>query len=181
MTQPSNFIFNSDYLTIAQVSTTEPYTVFFPPQQFPSHGQVIDSFHVNQDIPSTAIAGAIDRIMIEYNGNVYVANKLTKPADPIFSDEIYYDQFWILTVYRKNKTTLTARCSFFPPTQSQSIPTSPSLTFKISATSFKAPNVLQVFQCSFQCCYLYYPHQVKLSSHSQNQQFHQRQLYPNPD
>ena len=142
MTQPSNFIFNSDYLTLAQVSKTDPYTIYFPPQQFPTHGQTIDSFHIDRDIPSPAVAGAVDRIMIEYGGVKYVADEIRKPADPIMGEEIYYDQFWILTVYRKNKTTLTARCTFYPPTQSQTIPTSPSLTFTVSATSFKAPNVL---------------------------------------
>ena len=123
MTQPSNFIFNSDYLTLAQVSYTSPYTIFFPPQQFPTSGMTINSFHVDQDIPSPAIAGAVDRIMIEYNGVKYVADEIRKPADPIMGDELQYDQFWILTVYRKNKTTPTARCTFYPPTQSQSIPT----------------------------------------------------------
>ena len=143
MTQPSNFIFNSDYLTIAQVSSTNPYTVYFPPQTFPHQGQTINSFHIDNDIPSSAIPGAVDRIMIEYSGKTYVADEIRKPADPIeVNNEMHYDQFWNLVVFRKDKNTLTARCTFYPPTASLSIPTSPSLTFTISATSFKAPNVL---------------------------------------
>lgn len=142
MTKPSDFIFNSDYLTIAQVSTTKPTTVYFPSSTFPVESQTLKSFHIDREIYSPAVAGAVDRIIIEYNGVKYVADELRKPADPVFSDELYYDQFWNLIVYRKDKNTLVARCVFYPPDRATSIPSTPALTFTISATSFKAPNVL---------------------------------------
>lgn len=141
MTKPSDFILNSDYLTIAQASTTKPYTVYFPPQTFPHSGQIIDSFHIDREIPSVAVPGAVDRVAIEYNGTRYVADRIDKSPDPIYGDELEYDQFWVLTVYRKDKNTLVARCNFMPPTRTTTIPTSPSLTFTISATSFRPPNV----------------------------------------
>lgn len=142
MTKPSEFILNSDYLTIAQASTTKPYTVYYPSQTFPTSGNIINSFHIDQDISSPAVTGAVDRVAIEYNGVRYVADSIEKAADPITVDnELEYDQFWVLTVFRKDKNTLTARCTFYPPTRTHTIPSSPSLTFTISATSFRPPNI----------------------------------------
>jgi hypothetical protein len=142
MTKPSNFILNSDYLTIAQASSTEPYTVYFASQPFPTTAGVINSFHIDQEIPSNAVAGAVDRVVIEYNGTRYVADRIDKPADPLLEYELEYDQFWILTVFRKDRTTLVARVTYFPPTRSSSVPSTPALTFTISATSFRPPNVV---------------------------------------
>ena len=142
MTKPSDFILNSDYLTIAQASTTSPYTVYFPSRAFPTSAGIINSFHVDQEIPSTAVVGAVDRIAIEYNGTRYVADTINKPADPQLDDELEYDQFWVLTVFRKDRTTLVARVTYFPPTRSFSVPSTPALTFTISATSFRPPNVV---------------------------------------
>ena len=142
MTKPSEFILNSDYLTIAQASTTKPYTVYFPPQIFPTSGNIINSFHTDRDILSPAETGAVDRVSIEYNGVHYIADSIEKAADLItIEGQFEYDQFWVLTVFRKDKNTLTARCTFYPPTRTLSVPSSPSLTFTISATSFKPPNV----------------------------------------
>lgn len=141
MTKPSEFILNSDYLTIAQASTTKPYVVYFPSQTFPTSGNIINSFYIDREIPSPAIAGAVDRISIEYNGIRYVADRIDKAADPIEGDELEYDQFWVLSVFRKDKDKLVARCNFYPPTRSSTIPSSPSLTFTISATSFRPPNI----------------------------------------
>lgn len=138
MTKPSDFILNSDYLTISQASATSPYTVYFPSRQFPVSAGNMKSFYIEQTIPSSAVAGAVDRISIEYNGTRYVGDRIDKPADPI---GIEYDQFWTLVVYRKDKKTLVARVMFYPPTSSQSVPSSPALTFTISATSFRPPNV----------------------------------------
>lgn len=142
MTKPSDFILNSDYLTIAQASTTSPYTVYFPSRAFPTNAGIINSFHVDQEIPSTAVVGAVDRIAIEYNGTRYVADTINKPADPLLEYELEYDQFWVLTVFRKDRTTLVARVTYFPPTRSSSVPSTPALTFTISATSFRPPNVV---------------------------------------
>lgn len=141
MTKPSDFILNSDYLTIAQASSTKPFTVYYPSRQFPTSGNVVQSFHVDQEIVSPAVPGAVDRITIQYNGTYYVADTIHKPADIIFAEEIEEDQFWVLSVFRKDKDTLVARCNFYPPTRSTTIPSSPSLTFTISATTFRPPNV----------------------------------------
>ena len=143
MTKPSDFILNSDYLTISQASTTNPYTVYYPSQLFPVSAGVMNSFHLDRDIPSPAVAGAVDRVSIEYNGTRYVGDRIDKPADPIIvQGELEYDQCWTLVVYRKNKNTLVASVMFYPPTRSESVPSSPSLTFTISATSFRPPNVV---------------------------------------
>lgn len=142
MTKPSDFILNSDFLTIAQASVTEPFTIYFPAQTFPVISGLMHSFSVDRQINSAAVPGAVDRISIVYNGTRIVGNRIDKAPDPIFGEEIEYDQFWTLLIFRKDRNTLTARCTFYPPTSAQTVPSTPSLTFTISATSFRPPNVV---------------------------------------
>lgn len=141
--RPSDFILNSDYLTLAQTSTTKPIVLYFPPRTFPTSSQTMQPFSVTQEITSPAVPGAVDRICITYNGTQYIAGQVYRPPDiTVTSGNLYQDQYWVLNVYRKDSRTLVARCDFVPPTSAQTVPDTPSLTFTISATSFRPPNVL---------------------------------------
>lgn len=152
MTKPSDFIMNTDYLTIAQASKMDPFTVIFPPQLFPATAEhpdpyttiyTLHPFHSEQEIIAPTLAGAIDRFIIEYNSQKYVANQLMRSGDITISGGNYaVDQGWLLTIFRKDANKIVVRCDYSPPTKASSIPSSPSLTFKISVTSFRPPNVL---------------------------------------
>lgn len=143
MTKPSDFILNTDYLTIAQLGKLNETTINYPSQAFPTIGTHLLEFHVDVDIPFAAVKGAIDRFCIEYSGTKTYASLLYKtPAIVQYPDSSYgEEQHWMLTLYRKNANTVTARCDFIPPVQSATIPSTPALTFKISAVSFAPPNV----------------------------------------
>ena len=141
--KPSDFILNSDYLTIAQVSSTAPYTVFFPPNVFPTSGNRMQPFSVEQTIPSKAVPGAIDTISIAYEGITHHASQIYRPPDiNVQGGNMFQDQYWVLNIYRRDANTLVAKCTYCPPTSAATPPATPSLTFTVSASSFKPPNVL---------------------------------------
>ena len=139
--KPSDFILNSDYLTIAQVSSTQPYTVYYPSRVFPTVGNTMKPFHVDYEIVSPATPGAIDYFYITYNGINYHASQIYSPPEFNLQPPYEQGQYWVLNVYRKDAKTIVARCDFVPPSVATSVPSTPSLTFTISASSFKPPNV----------------------------------------
>lgn len=143
MTKPSNFIINTDYLTIAQVGELTEATINYPSRVFPTSAQHMLEFHTDIDIPALAVSGAIDRFYIEYNGLKVYASQFYKTPEIIqYPDSSSGpDQHWMLTLFRKNATTITARCDFVPPIMAATVPSTPALTFKISSTSFAPPNV----------------------------------------
>lgn len=140
MTKPSNFILNTDYLSIAEIGRLSPYTTSFASQTFPTSGGVAQAFSLEQEIPFTAMTGAIDRFYIQYGGVWHSASQILNPGgyDYAISGN---RQSWFLHIYRKNANTIVARCDYTPPSQYQTIPSTPTLTFKISAVSFAPPNV----------------------------------------
>lgn len=143
MTKPSNFIINTDYLTIAQIGELPEYTINYPSRAFPTSGSYLLEFYTDIDIPFAAVKGAIDRFCIDYNGTKVAGSQLYKtPAIVQYPDSSYGpEQHWMLTLFRKNATTITARCDFIPPIMSATVPSTPNLTFKISAVSFSPPNL----------------------------------------
>lgn len=142
MTKPSDFIFNSDYLTLAQVSKTAPYTVHYPSRVYPTEGGQMKPISVEYEIISPAVAGAIDRIQITYKGITYNSSQYYRPPNVVISGGNYWqDQYWVFTVYRKNQKTLVARCDFVPPLSASPVPSTSDLTFIVSAVSFRPPNV----------------------------------------
>ena len=125
MTKPSNFIMNSDYLSLAQKNTTET-TIVFAQEHFEP-----GSYDRTQDITVPAIAGAIDEIMISRNGGDYkLGNSLVvTPNSPSLG----------FTIYRPNPSTLRIVLHTF---NSQSGGYSmPTQTLKIRVSSFLPPNV----------------------------------------
>lgn len=63
----SNFIANSDFLSLAQKNNTE-FTMTFPQETFAGPTRSYDRY-LDFNIP--AIQGAIDEVMISYNGAEY--------------------------------------------------------------------------------------------------------------
>lgn len=126
MTKPSNFIANSDYLSLAQKSTTE-FTVVFPQEHF-NPGS---SYDRNQDINIPSIKGAIDEIMISVNGSEYYLGNYININSNSPSLDFY--------VYRPSPDVLRVRLhthnvdsgGYDMPTQ----------TLKIRASSYLPPNV----------------------------------------
>lgn len=126
MTKPSSFIANSDYLSLAQKSTTE-FTVIFPPEHFPG-GYGYDR---TQDITVPSVKGAIDEIMISINGSdYYLGNYLNMESrSPSLS---FY-------VYRPSPDTMRVRLHTH-----NSDPNGydmPMQTIKVRASSYLPPNV----------------------------------------
>ena len=140
MTKPSDFIMNTDYLTIAQASRLSPTTVTFPSQTFPTDSSGMHAFYLEREVSFPASAGSIERFYIQYDGVWNSASQLSGGGgyDYTISGS---KQGWSLHLYRKNANTITARCDYTPPEQAQTTPSTPALTFQISAVSFKPPNV----------------------------------------
>ena len=126
MTKPSNFIANSDYLSLAQKSTTE-FTVVFPQEHFPGGY----SYDRTQDITVPSINGAIDEIMISHNGSdYYLGNYLVIESNsPSLSFYVYRPAPDKLRV--RLHTYNSAIGGYDMPTQ----------TIKVRASSYLPPNV----------------------------------------
>ena len=126
MTKPSNFIMNSDYLSLTQKDNSE-FTVIFAPESFPA-GQGTTR---TQDITVSSLKGAIDEVMISLNGGDYrVGSGITLDSN---------SPFLTFYVYRVNPTTLRVRLWVYPPgSGSYSMPLQ---TLKIHVSSFFPPNV----------------------------------------
>ena len=126
MTKPSQFIANSDYLSLAQKSTTE-FTVVFPQETLPE-GQTSIRTH---DITVSSVTGAVDEIMISRNNSdYYLGNLLVVNANsPSLS---FY-------VYRSSPDTLQVRlCSYNSTAGGYAMPTQ---TIKVRVSSYLPPNV----------------------------------------
>jgi hypothetical protein len=126
MTKPSNFIANSDYLSLAQKSNTD-FTVVFPAENFPPGAREIRT----HDITVPSIKGAIDEVMISRNGSdYYLGNSLTVSANS--PSLTFY-------IYRPSPNTLRVR--LLTSNSSQSGYSMPMQTLKIRVSSFLPPNV----------------------------------------
>lgn len=125
MTKPNDFILNTDYLALAQVSTSE-FTAVFPAETF-AGGQANDR---TRDFTLRATAGAIDRIMISHNGGAYtLGNSLTISIMPTV----------IIYVYRPDASTLRIRLHEY--TSSSGGYSMPTQTIQVKVSSFRPPNV----------------------------------------
>ena len=126
MTKPSNFIMNSDYLSLAQKSNSE-FTVIFAPESFPSGSSSVRT----QDITVPSTKGAIDEILMSRNNGDYrVGGSITIDSN---------SPFMAFDVYRANPSTLRVRL-WVHPTGSGSY-SMPMQTLKIRVSSFLPPNV----------------------------------------
>lgn len=126
---PSDFIMNSDYLSIAQVDSNT-YTASF------EGGTLQGEYDYTEKVlnfTTKAQQGSVDRILISKDGDPYeLASRLQlNPSGQIFG---------FVEVYRTSRTNL--RVQMVLENYDQSAQTYPAMTFKIKVSSFKAPNVL---------------------------------------
>lgn len=134
MTKPSSFNLNSDYLTIAQISRNT-YTLNI------GGGSLVPMGFTEQnvDFAIPAEAGAIDRILINKDGQgfLYGSHMVLLPTWSSDYTKIIYG---FLNIFRIAPGTLRAQLVL----ENQGIETAsyPSMSFTIRVSSFRPPNVL---------------------------------------
>jgi hypothetical protein len=127
MTKPNDFILNSDYLSIAQVSSNT-YTVNV------ATGTLAGNSYTEQDFnfKIRTQKGASDRIMINKDsGRYYLGSyRQINPATNVYG---------FIQAYRTDADTLHAKLVLENYNNASS--TYPAMTFSIKVTSFRPPNV----------------------------------------
>lgn len=129
MTKPSNFILNSDYLSIAQTSSNT-FTAYFGGGTLPGNYGYTEQ---GRDFTIGSQKGSIDRILISKDGGRYqVCSYMNlSPSETIFG------------FVRVNRTSSSnVRVQFVLENYSPDSASYPSMTFTIRISSFKPPNIL---------------------------------------
>lgn len=126
--KPSDFILNSDYLSIAQVSSNT-YTLTI------GGGTLVVGGYSerNLDFTSNTLPGTIDRIIISKDGGSYRIGS-SMEFDP--NNEIR----GTLHVYRPSQTILRAQVIL--QNYSAGSASYPSMSFSIKVSSFRPPNIV---------------------------------------
>lgn len=136
MTKPSDFILNSDYLSLAQTGSKE-ITAYFPAETFPAGYQ----YTRTQDFTVEPSKGAIDMFLISLNGADYVLG--ASLIDSLIGTDWQgqsHDYNLEFLVIRTNPTTIQVQLHEYNTSPNgYSMPTQ---TVKVKVSSFKAPNVL---------------------------------------
>lgn len=126
MTKPNDFIFNSDYLALAQTNKKD-LTAFFPAETF-SAGVAHDR---TQDFDVSSSQGAIDTCLISINDDDYrLAQRRVISTSPALVQ---------ITVFRTTPQTIRVRLHVF--TNQSGGYSMPAQTVKIKVCSFKPPDV----------------------------------------
>ena len=131
--KPSDFILNSDYLSIAQTSSNKYDIVVGAGSLTPNNTST-----QNFDFSTTAQTGAIDRIMISKDGDSFrIGSNMTfyPTWQGDFSNNVRGDLF----VYRIDKTHIRAQVIL--QNYGTGTSTYPTMTFSIKVSSFRPPNV----------------------------------------
>lgn len=125
--RPSDFILNSDYLSIAQVSSNT-YTVTVGGGTLVAQGFTEQNF----DFKIRTAEGASDRVMISKDGGRYYLGsyRQIEPATDVAG---------FVHVYRTSSNNIRAQVVL--ENMSASTVTYPAMTFSIKVSSFLAPNV----------------------------------------
>lgn len=132
MTKPSNFIMNSDYLSLAQTDSNE-LTAYFPPEHFEAGSQNVRT----RDFTVRQSQGAIDMFMISLNNADYVLGADLLAHEIGQGDPPYYMLDFL--VLRTGPSTIQVQLheacyytgGFDMPMQ----------TVKVKVSSFKPPNL----------------------------------------
>jgi hypothetical protein len=129
MTKPSDFILNTDYLTIAQTGHSE-YTITFPPGTLQPGETYSNSIEL--DVP--AVNGAIDRILIKLNDEpyFYLGNYI----------ELSLGEYGDGAIYINRLSPEKIQITQFLTNHSEYIISYESNQYTIKITTFKPPNVL---------------------------------------
>lgn len=132
--KPSNFILNSDYLSIAQTGSNN-YTFTIPAGSITANNYLERNF----DFSTTAQAATIDNVIIKKDSDNYIHGDYmwiqpTSTVDGVIAG--------FVRVFRPNGTTLRAQIvlenySYTYPGVTLNYP---SMTFTIRVSSFKVPN-----------------------------------------
>ena len=131
MTRPSDFILNSDYLSIAQTGRSE-HTATFAGGTLQPGGSAGDYVVQTTDFTIPSEPGSIDRIMISTNGgDFYLGSQTSFEAAPL--------AYGSLDVCRVARNTI--RATMVVANSSDSVNTFPSMSFRIKITSFRPPNI----------------------------------------
>lgn len=125
--KPSNFILNSDYLSIAQVSSNT-YTLTIAAGTLTGNNYT----EQNTDFKIRAQQGASDRIMISKDGGDYKVGSYQQlePATDIYG---------FIRLSRTSADTIQAKVVL--ENYSASTNSYPAMTFSIKVSSFRPPNV----------------------------------------
>ena len=122
MTKPSDFTLNSDYLSLAQTSSSEGYVVFAAETFAPGN------MHTRtQDFYVPAQPGAIDMFLISRNGDEYTlgSQRVINPTAVSFC----------IVAYRLNATTIRVMLRVF--TSQSGGYSMPMQEIKVKVSSFK--------------------------------------------
>ena len=127
MTKPSDFILNSDYLSIAQVSSNT-YTATFSGGSLAGNGYT----EQNIDFKARAQAGASDRILIKKDSGRFTlcSYRSLNPSSDVYG---------FIHVFRTSPDNI--RAQFVLENYSLNTSNYPAMTFTIKVTSFRPPNV----------------------------------------
>lgn len=126
MTKPSDFIMNSDYLSLAQTSSDE-LTAYFP-QATVQAGQPYTTY---QDFQVKATTGAVDMFLVSINGSNYAIG----PEYALSSTA----PFLSIIAFRNTPSTIRVQVHAFTSQSGGYV--MPTLTVKLKISSFKPPNV----------------------------------------
>ena len=119
MTKPSDFIKNSDYLSLANYDTVRTFS-----GTIPAGSSVLDQ---SFDFTLPESLGTIDRTLISIGGKNYITKNLY----------IYpTNDFGIMQVYRVNATTIRVRVYLYGNSGAR-----PATPFSITLASFRPPNL----------------------------------------
>lgn len=131
--KPSDFILNSDYLSIAQVDSKE-YTLTI------GGGSLVVNAYTEQnlDFTTTAQTGSIDRILISKDGGDYMLGSYMS-LFPTWASDYSNNVGGFIHVFRVSKTKLRAQVML--QNYGSGTSTYPSMSFRIKVSSFKPPNV----------------------------------------
>lgn len=139
MTKPSDFIFNSDYLSLAETNRGA-FNVVIPSMPYDQFGGFDTVTQYTTTIQYTATASAIDEFQITYDGKTWFGDSIYNPFYSTGPGPYDYSPSWIVLIYRKSATTLEIKAVFTPAHESTGAQT-PMLAFYIKACSFRPPNV----------------------------------------
>lgn len=135
MTKPSDFILNTDYLSIAQVGRNT-YTFTMPGGSLAPWAFVERDFDFTTDTQN----GMIDNILIKKDSDPYLNCTYERLQPTTTSDGIIVGE---ISVYRPSSTQIRARIIL--ENQSLTYPevtlSYPSMTFTIKVASFLPPNI----------------------------------------
>lgn len=137
MTKPSDFIFNSDYLALAETGRSELF-VAIPPMAYNQNlgRDVATSYSVDLNCPATT--GAIDEFQITYNGDTFYSDQIFNTSYEI--SQGVWSSSWILKIYRKNSKQISILVWYFPQAGTSG-GTTPPISINISVCSFRPPNL----------------------------------------